>query len=50
MILTGAYLGYLPDHQAEPWVAAERLHVLLLESCGFLTSFVSIIRRDRRGG
>lgn len=48
LILTGAYLGYLPDHQAEPWVAAGRLRVLLPESRGFLTPFVSIIRRDRR--
>lgn len=48
LILTGCYLGYLPDHLAEPWVAAGRLKPLAIPSCHYLTSFVVITRRDRR--
>jgi len=48
LILTGAYLGFLPDHQAEPWVAQGRLRPLCEESAGYVTPFVAITRRDRR--
>ncbi|ATJ82090.1 LysR family transcriptional regulator [Halomonas beimenensis] len=48
LILTGAYLGFLPDHQAAPWVAAGRLRPLWPEECHFRTPFVAITRRDRR--
>ncbi|MDI4637755.1 MULTISPECIES: LysR family transcriptional regulator [Halomonadaceae] len=48
MILTGAYLGYLPDHLAAHWVAAGRLRELDLPGCRFSTPFVTITRRDRR--
>lgn len=48
LILTGCYLGYLPDHLAEPWVAAGRLRPLTIPSCNYLTSFVVVTRRDRR--
>ncbi|MFY0990853.1 LysR family transcriptional regulator [Halomonas sp. C05BenzN] len=48
LILTGAYLGFLPDHQAAPWVAAGRLRALWSSDCHYLTPFVAIVRRDRR--
>jgi LysR family transcriptional regulator, transcriptional activator for bauABCD operon len=48
LILTGAYLGFLPDHQAAAWVAAGRLRVLWPDDCVYLTPFVTIMRRDRR--
>lgn len=48
LILTGAYLGFLPDHQAAPWVRVVRLRALWPSDCHFLTPFVVIVRRDRR--
>lgn len=48
LILTGAYIGYLPEHQAAPWVAEGRLRPLCPDDCHFLTPFVAITRRDRR--
>ncbi|QEA37992.1 LysR family transcriptional regulator [Pistricoccus aurantiacus] len=48
LILTGCYLGYLPDHLAAPWVAAGRLKPLPIADCRYLTPFVVITRRDRR--
>ncbi|MGC3871994.1 LysR family transcriptional regulator [Halomonas sp. GXIMD04776] len=48
LILTGRYIGYLPEHLAAPWIAAGRLKALLVEKCHYLTPFVVITRRDRR--
>ncbi|HSH48300.1 MAG TPA: LysR family transcriptional regulator [Halomonas sp.] len=48
LILTGCYIGYLPDHLAQPWVAAGRLRSLAIPGCQYLTPFVVITRRDRR--
>ncbi|GAB2715867.1 LysR family transcriptional regulator [Halomonas garicola] len=48
LILTGDYIGYLPDHLAAPWVAAGRLKPLAIPGCEYLTPFVVITRRDRR--
>nr|WP_300311181.1 LysR family transcriptional regulator [Halomonas sp.] len=47
LILTGAYLGYLPDHQAASWVAEGRLRLLCAGKAGYSTPFVAITRRDR---
>lgn len=48
LILTGAYVGYLPDHQARAWVMEGRLRPLCEESGWYSTPFVAITRRDRR--
>ncbi|QJQ96466.1 MULTISPECIES: LysR family transcriptional regulator [Halomonadaceae] len=48
LILTGSYIGYLPDHLAASWVAAGRLKALKGEAWQYLTPFVAITRRDRR--
>ncbi|RCV91160.1 LysR family transcriptional regulator [Billgrantia montanilacus] len=48
LILTGCYIGYLPDHLAEPWVMAGRLRALCPETCTYLIPLVTITRRDRR--
>ncbi|PMR78801.1 LysR family transcriptional regulator [Billgrantia endophytica] len=48
LILTGCYIGYLPDHLASPWVEAGRLRVLCPQSCTYRIPLVTITRRDRR--
>ncbi|MBY5926155.1 LysR family transcriptional regulator [Halomonas sp. DP4Y7-1] len=48
LILTGAYLGYLPDHHAQIWVAQGRLRELCPAQAAYETPFVAITRRDRR--
>ncbi|MFH7564219.1 MULTISPECIES: LysR family transcriptional regulator [Oceanimonas] len=45
LVLTGCYLGYLPEHYAAPWVAAGRLRPL---QPGFTTRFCVITARSRR--
>ena len=48
LILTGCYIGYLPDHLAAPWVAAGRLRAICPERFKYLTPLVTITRCDRR--
>lgn len=48
LILTGRFIGYLPDHLAAPWVAAGRLRALVPEREQFFTDFVILTRRGRR--
>lgn len=48
LILTGRYIGYLPDHLAAPWISAGRLRVLPSSDGHYLTHFVTVTRRDRR--
>ena len=48
LILTGCYIGYLPDHLAAPWVNAGRLRGLAVSGGEYSTPFVSVMRRDRR--
>ncbi|WP_107851099.1 LysR family transcriptional regulator [Oceanimonas marisflavi] len=45
LVLTGCYLGYLPDHYAAPWVKAGRLRAL---QPGFTTHFCAITARSQR--
>jgi DNA-binding transcriptional LysR family regulator len=47
LVLTGCYLGYLPDHYAAPWIRAGRLRAL---AAGFTTRFCAITARSRRPG
>ncbi|GHA26091.1 LysR family transcriptional regulator [Oceanisphaera arctica] len=48
LLLTGCYLGYLPDHYARPWVERGRLRALQPNSIGFTTRFCAITARSRR--
>lgn len=48
LILSGKYIGYLPDHYAQPWVNNHRLRVLLPEKYGYQAPFSLIFRRGRQ--
>lgn len=45
LILSGAYLGYLPEHYAAPWVAQGRLKPLMTEQLSYVAPFSMIARR-----
>jgi DNA-binding transcriptional LysR family regulator len=47
LILSGAYLGYLPDHFAAIWVARGRMRSLLPEQLRYAAPFSVITRRSR---
>lgn len=47
LILSGRYLGYLPDHQAEPWLRREEMFVLLPKEMGYKANFEFVRRVDR---
>jgi LysR family transcriptional regulator, transcriptional activator for bauABCD operon len=47
LILSGAYIGYLPEHYAQPWVEQGRLRVLLPSTFGYQAPFSLILRRGR---
>ncbi|HSX88628.1 MAG TPA: LysR substrate-binding domain-containing protein, partial [Pseudomonas sp.] len=46
-ILSGAYIGYLPEHYAQSWVEQGRLRVLLPATFGYQAPFSLILRRGR---
>jgi len=48
LILTGAYIGYLPSHFAQQWVDQQRMRPLAPEHCRFDTDFSVITRKGRR--
>lgn len=47
LILSGKYIGYLPEHYALPWIKENRLRVLLPNEFGFQTPFSAICKRGR---
>jgi DNA-binding transcriptional LysR family regulator len=47
LVLSGAYIGYLPEHYAQPWVEQGRLKVLLPATFGYQAPFSLILRRGR---
>lgn len=47
LILTGKYIGYLPEHYALPWIKENRLRVLLPNEFGFQSPFSAICKRGR---
>jgi DNA-binding transcriptional LysR family regulator len=48
LILTGRYIGYLPDHYACAWVQQGRLRALKPESRFYDLSLVTVTRKGRR--
>lgn len=47
LILSGGYVGYLPEHYAQPWVDQARLRVLLPAAFGYQSQFSLVTRRGR---
>lgn len=47
LILSGKYVGYLPEHYAHPWVQEQRLRALLPGEFGYQAPFSMICRRGR---
>ncbi|TBU99743.1 LysR family transcriptional regulator [Stutzerimonas kirkiae] len=47
LILSGAYIGYLPEHYAHGWVERGRLQALLPATYGYQAPFSLILRRGR---
>lgn len=47
LILSGAYVGYLPEHFAQPWVDQARLKVLSPAAFGYQAQFSLATRRGR---
>lgn len=48
LILSGGYLGFLPEHYAAPWVAQGRLKALLREATAYTAPFDLVTRRGAR--
>lgn len=47
LILSGRYIGYLPEHYAQSWVEQGRLKVLLPSEFGYQSQFSLVLRRGR---
>ncbi|WP_462378823.1 LysR family transcriptional regulator [Pseudomonas sp. Marseille-QA0892] len=47
LILSGGYLGYLPEHYAASWVEQGRLRAMQRASFGYQAPFSMIVRRGR---
>ena len=47
LILSGGYVGYLPEHYAQSWVDQGRLKVLLPAEFGYQSQFSLVFRRGR---
>jgi len=47
LVLSGAYIGYLPEHYAQHWVEQGRLRTLLPATFGYQAPFSLILRRGR---
>lgn len=48
LILTGRFIGFLPEHVAAQWVAAGKMRALRATTQYYRTPFVLVTRRDRR--
>lgn len=48
LILTGRYIGFLPDHVAERWVRDGRMRSVLPDECHYVTQFSTITRKGAR--
>lgn len=48
LVLTGHFVGYLPDHVAQPWVSARRMRSVLPELMSYDVPFKVIVPRSPR--
>ena len=48
LILTGRYIGFLPDHVADHWVRDGRMRAILPDECRYITQFSAITRKGAR--
>ncbi|ETI61369.1 LysR family transcriptional regulator [Marinomonas profundimaris] len=48
LILTGRYIGFLPDHVAEHWIRDRRMRAILPNECRYITQFSAITRKGAR--
>ena len=48
LLLTGRYIGYLPDHYASAWVQQGRLRALKADSRNYEVSLAAVTRKGRR--
>ncbi|BFM49595.1 LysR family transcriptional regulator [Marinomonas sp. THO17] len=48
LILTGRYIGFLPDHVADHWVRDGRMRAILPAECRYITQFSAITRKGAR--
>ncbi len=48
LILTGQFIGYLPDHFAQRWIRDGQMKTLLPQALNYLTLFSAITRKGRR--
>ncbi|MDZ7888546.1 MAG: LysR family transcriptional regulator [Pseudomonas sp.] len=48
LLLTGRYIGYLPDHYASAWVQQGRLRALKADSRCYEVSLAAVTRKGRR--
>jgi DNA-binding transcriptional LysR family regulator len=49
LVLSGAYLGYLPEHYAESFVANGRMRALLPKKFQYSCEFSAIVRHSPQG-
>jgi len=47
LVLSGAYIGYLPEHYAQPWVERGKLHRLCKTGFGYQSPFFLMLRKSR---
>jgi len=47
LVLSGAYIGYLPEHYAQPWVERGNLYALCKRAFGYRSPFFLILRKSR---
>ncbi|TYL46875.1 LysR family transcriptional regulator [Marinomonas sp. IMCC 4694] len=48
LILTGRYIGFLPDHVAAHWIRDGRMRAILPNECRYVTQFSAITRKGAR--
>ena len=48
LILTGAYIGFLPEHLANPWVEKQRMRALMPEIYNYKSDFSIIMRKGNK--
>ncbi len=49
LIMTGCFIGFLPDHFAQQWVADGRMKALMNQRIGYITHYAAITRRGGPG-